>query len=261
MCGRYKLTTTVAELAAQFGAELDPRLESQRPRYNVAPTDVMPVLRMVDGHRLLQPLRWGLVPFWARDLRIGSTMINARSETLFEKPAFRDALHKRRCLVVVDGVYEWQTTGGTKTPQLIGFGDGRPFTLAGLWARWKGEPGEIESFTIVTTEANDALRGLHDRMPVLIDERDREEWLDPDNATVDLERLSGARAWPGVTVRAVSRRLGNVKNDDEALLSEDPATGVDDVADDGEASATTKKARKKATATKKAAKKPQGSLF
>jgi putative SOS response-associated peptidase YedK len=250
MCGRYKLTATVQELAAMLQAGVDPRLEKQPRRYNVAPTDVMPIVRVVDGRRLLMPARWGLVPFWAHDLKIGSTMINARSETLFEKPAFRESLQKRRCLVVVDGFYEWQQQGSRKVPQLIAFDDGRPFTLAGLWARWKGAPGEVETFTIVTTAANDTLRAVHDRMPVLVDERDREEWLDPENGAVDLERLASPRAWPGVTMSPVSSRVGNVRHDDADLLAPDAPTTA------AEATPTKKK---RAATTKRA--KPQGDLF
>jgi putative SOS response-associated peptidase YedK len=250
MCGRYKLTTTVQELAAMLDAGVDPRLEKQPRRFNVAPTDVMPIVRVVDGRRWILPARWGLVPLWARDLKIGSTMINARSETLFQKPAFRESLRNRRCLVVVDGFYEWQQQGGRRVPQLIAFEDGRPFTLAGLWARWKGEPGEVETFTIVTTSANDALRAVHDRMPVLVDERDREEWLDPDNATVDLERLAAPRPWPGVTLRAVSSRVGNVRHDDADLLEADAPTA---------AAAPTSTKKRQAATTKRA--KPQGVLF
>ncbi len=247
-------------------AGIDPRLEKLPRRYNVAPTDVMPIVRVVDGQRWLMPSRWGLVPFWAHDLKIGSTMINARSETLFEKPAFRESLQKRRCLVVVDGFYEWRQQGGRKVPQLIAFDDGRPFTLAGLWARWRGAPGEVETFTIVTTAANEALRAVHDRMPVLVDERDREEWLDPDNATVDLERLASPRPWPGVTLTPVSSRVGNVKNDDAELLVADAAPATETT----ETTETTKKPRtaKKPAVPSRAAKavtkqpaKPQGDLF
>lgn len=245
MCGRYKLTATMQELAAMLHAGIDPRLDKLPRRYNVAPTNMMPIVRVVDGARLLLPARWGLVPFWARDLKIGSTMINARSETLFEKPAFRESLQKRRCLVVVDGFYEWAADGSRKAPRLIAFDDGRPFTLAGLWSCWQGEPGEVETFTIVTTAANETLARVHDRMPVLVDDRDREEWLDPDHATVDLERLSAPRPWPGVTLRAVSSRVGNVRNDDPALLEQDPPPPT---------------AAKKVT-TKKPAKKAQGDLF
>jgi putative SOS response-associated peptidase YedK len=252
MCGRYKLTASVQELAAMLEAGIDPRLEKLPRRYNVAPTDVMPIVRVVDGRRLLMPARWGLVPFWAKDLKIGSSMINARSETLFEKPAFRESLQKRRCLVVVDGFYEWAPLGGRKVPRLIAFDDGRPFTLAGLWARWKGEPGEVETFTIVTTAANEVLSRVHDRMPVLIEDRDREEWLDPDNATVDLERLATPRPWPGVGLRAVSSRLGNVRHDDASLLVPDAEAAP------VRATRAKKAPRKQPAATPK---KPQGDLF
>jgi putative SOS response-associated peptidase YedK len=221
VCGRYSLSTPIQALATTLSAAIDPRLASQPPRYNVAPTNIMPVLRVVDGRRWLMPARWGLVPHWAHDPGIGSSMINARSETLCEKAAFRDSLPRRRCLIVVDGVYEWQVRGTKKVPMRIALDDARPFTLAGLWARWRGADVELETFTIVTMAAIDALRPLHDRMPLIIDDKDRDDWLDPDRADVDLVHLTSPRPRPELTLTEVSTRVGNVRNDDAAVLQRD----------------------------------------
>jgi putative SOS response-associated peptidase YedK len=218
MCGRYRLTTTPLELARRFSSFIDDALLQQAPRFNVAPTDVMPVLRLVDDARWLLPHRWGLVPHWAKDLAIGSSLINARAETVFEKPAFKESLKKRRCLVVVDGVYEWQTLSAKqKRPHLITFSDAQPVTLAGLWSTWHGGVGPVHTFTILTTAANEQLRMLHDRMPIVVDEDERDAWLDPTREVIDLQHFARQRELPGLRVRAVSSRLGNVRNDDASL--------------------------------------------
>jgi putative SOS response-associated peptidase YedK len=237
MCGRYKQTTKAAELGVLFSAVVDAAFVDDaerldRPRFNAAPTDRLPIVRVHDAHRALRPARWGLVPAWAKDEKIGASLLNARSETVFEKPAFKDALHKRRCLVPMDGFYEWKTEGKLKQPFLFSFTDDRPFALAGLWSTWKGPAGPVESFTILTTEANALVATLHDRMPVIVAEQDYYEWLDPARSTVDLDRLRAPRAWPGLLMRPVSRRLGNVRFDDPALLvAEDAPLGADGAPD------------------------------
>jgi len=158
MCGRYTLTTpgeTVAELV-----ELDeaPRLA---PRYNIAPTQESAVVRLAAGRRSLLSLRWGLVPYWAAEPGIGNRMINARSETAAEKPAFRSSMRRRRCLVPADGFFEWRRTAAGKQPYLIRLAGGGPFTFAGLWDRWVPHDGEpIESFTILTTRPDGSVPGL-----------------------------------------------------------------------------------------------------
>jgi putative SOS response-associated peptidase YedK len=218
MCGRYRLTTTTLELARRLSSFFDDALLQAAPRFNVAPTDVMPVLRLVDDARWLLPHRWGLVPHWAKDLAIGSSLVNARAETVFEKPAFKESLKKRRCLVVVDGVYEWQILSAKqKRPHLITFNDGQPVTLAGLWSMWRGGLVPVQTFTILTTAANDQLRTLHDRMPIVVDEDERDTWLDPTREVIDLQHFARQRELPGLRVRAVSSRLGNVRNDDATL--------------------------------------------
>ena len=255
MCGRYRLTSTAAELGRQFQTHVHEELLHTRPRFNVAPTDVMPIIRVVDDERWLLPYRWGLIPPWAKDPKIGSMMINARAETAFEKPAFKDALLHRRCLVVVDGVYEWQAGGTKKVPHLITFDDDTPVTLGGLWSSWKHDGTSIHTFTILTTAANEQLRALHDRMPILIDEEDRDAWLDPGRDVIDLARFARQRELPNVRYRAVSSRLGNVRNDDESLLIADAELPDFDAAQSATAPRTTVK-------KKRASKKPdQGDLF
>ena len=192
MCGRFTLKTAVGELAERFGLPERPDLE---PRYNIAPTQPVATVLVLTGEREFRLMRWGLVPPWAKDLSVGSRMINARAETVAEKPAFRSALRARRCLIMADGFYEWQRTGTVKQPYYVAMADGRPFAFAGLWERWQGSPkagesalgtpsppggGEaVESCTIITTDANQLVAAFHERMPVILDAEAFELWLDP----------------------------------------------------------------------------------
>jgi len=153
-------------------------------RFNIAPTQPVPVIRMASHadlpKREFALVRWGLIPSWAKDAAIGNRMINARSETVATKPAFRAAFRRRRCLVAADGFYEWQRTGKRKQPYLIRVGDDRPFAMAGLWESWEGAGHEvIESCTILTTEPNELMRPIHDRMPVILPPDAHQQWLDP----------------------------------------------------------------------------------
>ncbi|HTZ80802.1 MAG TPA: SOS response-associated peptidase [Stellaceae bacterium] len=189
MCGRYVLRTPVEELRRVFDCIERPNL---MPRYNIAPTQDVPVIRQrrkPPGERTLQMLRWGLVPGFAEDPKMGARLINARAETVAEKASFRTAFLKRRCLVPADGFYEWRADGTRKQPYLIQRRDRGVFAFAGLWDRWtpqekrEGEgPDFIDSFTIITTEANSLLRPLHERMPVILDADQYAPWLDPDGA-------------------------------------------------------------------------------
>lgn len=172
MCGRYSLQTPLEDLATFFDAEL--RTGEEGPRYNIAPTEDVPVLRPQGDGREIIRLRWGLVPGWSRDPARVPLIINARSESLDEKPAFRDLLAAHRCAVLADGFYEWRLEAGRKQPYYIRRRDGRPIALAALWDRH----GATESCAIVTTEANRLLRPLHDRMPVSLGSPDS-PWLDP----------------------------------------------------------------------------------
>lgn len=196
MCGRYSLATPASnDLRARFG--LGEALEVRR-RFNVAPgDDIVAVTTTKDGEPRGELLRWGLVPFWAKDVKAGYKMINARAETVAEKPAFRDALETRRCLIVADGFYEWQQRGShpprrAKQPWHVTRADGAPFAFAGLWAIWHGGDGDepLRSATIITTEANAVLADVHDRMPVMLPDQAAEEaWLEhgtPRAAALDL---------------------------------------------------------------------------
>ena len=176
MCGRYSLIADLGDLAKRF--EFDGDWLPFEAKYNVAPTQE--VLTVVGGEeRRGGYMRWGLIPHWAKDSKIGARMINARAETVAEKPAFRDALRRRRCLVLADGFYEWQRIGAGKRPMRIVLGTGEPFAFAGLWSVWSDREGNrIPSCAIITTAANDLLRPIHDRMPVILPREMEELWLD-----------------------------------------------------------------------------------
>jgi putative SOS response-associated peptidase YedK len=182
MCGRYtyfprefsdlRLTWNVDEV---FGLDL-------KPRYNIAPTQEAPVIVQMDGKRTLELFRWGLIPWWATDPAIGNRMINARAETLAETPAFNNLLGNRHCLVLADGFYEWRKEGKGKVPMRFKLKSGEPFTFAGLWDRWKQPDGNLlRTYTIVTTESNDVLRPIHNRMPVMLSNDDALKWLAVDD--------------------------------------------------------------------------------
>ncbi len=177
MCGRFTQQRPTAELAELFDAE--PPVEDPGARYNVAPTQDALVVVERDGDRRLIAYRWGLIPPWATALSAGSRMFNARVETAPSSPAFRDAFARRRCLVPVDGFYEWQRTGGRRQPFLFRRRDGRPLALAGLWAVWR-EPASgaaVRSFAVLTTRPNDLVGAFHDRMPVVLEEDTWDRWL------------------------------------------------------------------------------------
>lgn len=230
MCGRYKLSTKAPEILATFGATA---ADGYAPRasYNIAPTHEVACIRRDDGARHLLPMRWGLVPFWGKEPSIGARLINARVETVFEKPAFRDSLEERRCIVVSDGFYEWLPAGRTKQPYLICFDDRRVFGFAGLWSRWKGTiggaPRVLETCTVLTSPPNDVAAKVHDRMPVIFDPHTDaaliEEWLDC-SRTVDVSALRTPRPLPGLTAFPVDKRVGNVKYDEPSLAEPQPPT-------------------------------------
>ena len=219
MCGRYSLTVTPDELYRLFG--IDDKLNLQ-PRFNVAPTQAAPVVRKTGGEKNMDMLRWGLIPPWSKDASIASKLINARGETVAEKPSFRSAYESRRCLVPVDGFYEWRTEGGKKQPFRIGFREGKPFAFAGLWESWTVPEGlkdtgdTVETFTIVTTNANPKLVPIHHRMPVIVDPTDYELWLEggSDEANAVIKPFSQ----DDMAFYRVSTRVNNVRNDDEACV-------------------------------------------
>jgi len=181
MCGRYTLQASPEELARQFSVEVeDPSLF--KPRYNIAPSQNVAVVRLKPdtSQRELVRLRWGLIPSWSKDPKIAYSTINAKAETVAEKPAFRSAFRKRRCLIPADGFYEWQKQGRQKQPIYICLRDRRPFAFAGLWEHWEPKYGEpIESCTIITTEPNELMKPVHNRMPVILAPEKYDLWIDP----------------------------------------------------------------------------------
>jgi putative SOS response-associated peptidase YedK len=220
MCGRYTLTTPVEELSKKFQF---PEIIPLKPRYNIAPSQSVAVVRLLpdDTDRKLAMLRWGLIPAWAKDPAKGAQPINAKAETAAEKPMFRDAFKRRRCLVPADGFYEWKQEGGRKQPVYIHIKDRKPFAFAGLWERWVGEEDEfIESCTILTTEPNELLDPIHNRMPVILSPQDYDLWLDPD--VQDVTRLKPLlRPYPPepMTFYPVSLRVNNPRNDDSQCIA------------------------------------------
>ena len=177
MCGRFTQRKPAKALEEHFGVEVP---ETQ-PGFNVAPTQNVLAVRGGDAGREVAWLKWGLVPAWAKDTSVGVRLINARSETVAEKPSFREAFKKRRCIIPADGFYEWRRTERGKQPYFFRMRDDRPFGFAGLWERWEGEGGEtINSCTILTTEANEVLRPVHDRMPVILHPEEYSRWLEAD---------------------------------------------------------------------------------
>lgn len=188
MCGRFTLRAPPRVVAGLFDL---PEIGEFEARYNVAPTQEIVGVRLNRERTGREPalFRWGLIPSWAKDPSVGNGMINARSETAATKPAFRGALRERRLLIPADGFYEWKTVGRKRQPYLIEQEDGRPFAFAGLWERWHSPAGPIDSCTILTTQANELLRPLHDRMPVMLLQNDFEAWLDPAKDPEDVDYL------------------------------------------------------------------------
>lgn len=219
MCGRYSLKADIAQLAMRFEFAADDVVH--KPAYNIAPTQqVLTVTN--DGERHAEYMRWGLIPFWAKDKKIGYRMINARGETVAEKPSFRTALRKRRCLILADGFYEWQKLGGKqKRPMRITLKSEEPFAFAGLWETWQDPEGElVKSCTIITTTANEYLSPIHHRMPVILPQEQESFWLD--TSVEDPLALSSAIAtYPADAMDAfeVSTLVNNTRNTGPEVMS------------------------------------------
>ncbi len=214
MCGRFAFYSPTEATAALFGVSSVPEV---KPRYNIAPTQTIAAVRVnADDSRELALLRWGLVPFWAKDPSIGNRMINARAETVAEKPSFRAAYRERRCLILADGFYEWRKEADGKTPYYISLASGEPFAFAGLWEDWHAkDTGEaLQSTAIITTAANEFMNQLHHRMPVVLEKDAADRWLDGDEELLTEVGESGPafRAWP------VDRRVNNARNEGEDLV-------------------------------------------
>ena len=222
MCSRYFLDADGNIIAYTFRVPPDPRVPK---RFNIAPTQEAPVVRVnADGGRELALLRWGLVPSWAKDLGVGNKMINARAEGVHEKPAFREALRKRRCLVPATGFFEWEGPPGRKQPFAITVPDTPLFAFAGLWESWRPAGGEpVQTFTIVTTDANPAVAAIHDRMPVILTPAEADTWLSGslDDARALLKPFAGA-----VNLRPVTRRMSDPRAEGpECLDDAEPTWG------------------------------------
>jgi putative SOS response-associated peptidase YedK len=218
MCGRYAIVL-VGDGTLQRRFSLEEVLEDPPARYNAAPTQTLPVI-IGDGSNSLAMMKWGLIPFWAKDASIGSRMINARAETVAEKPAFKRSLRSQRCLVPASGFFEWKREGTAKTPHFIHVKDEPLFAFAGLYDRWRDPDGnDVMSYSILTTEPNDLMATIHNRMPVVLDRDAEELWLDPD--ITEPERLLPLlRPYPARAMDAypVSRMVNSPSNDAPTLL-------------------------------------------
>jgi putative SOS response-associated peptidase YedK len=227
MCGRYSITDPDEALRGLFGYNGPPM--DFAPRYNVAPTQSVPVVRLNhEGKRAIVAMRWGLIPSWAKEAKIGSMMINARADTVAAKPAFRAAFKARHCLVLANGFYEWQAPasaekGAKKQPYRIVLGDAaraRPFAFAGLWERWRDpaagkDAPPLDTFTIITTNAAPAIAHIHERMPVMLTERDEfEAWLEAEKTPpAEAQKLLLPYAGPDLAAYAVSTKVNNARYD------------------------------------------------
>ena len=214
MCGRFAFYSPAEATAALFGVNDAPAVE---PRYNIAPTQYLAAIRETDENaRELVMLRWGLVPFWAKDPSIGNRMINARAETVAEKPSYRAAYRHRRCLVLADGFYEWRRQNDSKTPYYISLASGAPFALAALWERWQDKESDatLQTTTLLTIPADEFMAPLHHRMPVILQPDTADEWLAGGSDLLDniAAKTPPLQAWP------VDKRVNNARNEGADLI-------------------------------------------
>ena len=219
MCGRFTLTVDPDELQDAFPGLTLPADHPPTPRYNIAPSQPVAVITN-NGKNTLEFFRWGLIPSWAKDPAIGNRLINARAETLADKPSFRTAFKRRRCLIPADGFYEWRKDPGGKTPMYIRLKSGDPFAFAGLWEAWHSAEDEtLLTCTIITTTPNSLMEKIHDRMPVILKPDAYDRWLDP--AEQEPGKLSGLlKPYPAshMTAYAVSKRVNKPENDSPELV-------------------------------------------
>ncbi len=217
MCGRYTITSAPEAIRALFWYADQPNLP---PRYNIAPTQPIAIVRRQEGERHFALVRWGLIPSWVKDPSIFALLINARGESVIDKPAFRNAMKRRRCLVPADGFYEWKPVGGRKQPYYIHAKSGVPLAFAGLWETWEGPNGEeVDTAAIVTTRANRALSPIHDRMPVIVPPEAFDLWLDCANVdAVTASALIAPAPEDLLEVYPVSTAVNRTANDNAKLL-------------------------------------------
>ncbi|KWX88703.1 hypothetical protein AMQ83_05075 [Paenibacillus riograndensis] len=221
MCGRYTITVSMEELMLWYLIE-DTTIVHYAPKYNAAPMQSIPAVIHDGKQNRLGELRWGLVPSWAKEDKIGSKMINARSESLQDKPAFRNLISTRRCIIPADGFYEWKQQNGRKQPMRITLKSGELFSMAGLYDIWMDASGNrLSTCTIITTGANSLMADIHDRMPVILSREAESEWLDRNNRQVpDLMKLLQPYAAEQMRAYPVSPAVGNVRNDAKELVDE-----------------------------------------
>lgn len=219
MCGRYVLSTAVEELLKKYGA-VPEGVFTEDANYNVAPSTYMPIVKETENQRSLSLSRWGLIPFWAKSPDSGYSMINARSETLHDKRSFSKPFAFRRCIVPANGFYEWKRNSAGKIPHYITTPDNGLIHFAGLYEQWQGSDGElINSFTIITTPANETIRELHDRMPAMLLPEEFDFWLDPGNNDSDALR-DLLKPWPddAITFFRVGTEVNNARNSGAHLI-------------------------------------------
>lgn len=215
MCGRYTLSQSGDAIAAAFGISAIP----MPPRFNIAPTQTVPAILQTERDCELQLLHWGLIPSWAKDPSIGNKIINARAETIAEKPSFRTAFKRRRCLIISDGFFEWQRREKHKQPYYFRVGSGELFAFAGLWEHWQdGNGTEINSCTIVTTSPNELMAEIHDRMPVILHAEDYDRWLDANSNSSDLQPLLRPFEADRMQHYPVSLEVNNPKHDSPVCI-------------------------------------------
>ena len=225
MCGRVRLSSDVSEIKLVFSVPPERPTPNIAPSWNVARTDPLPVVRYDPraGERSLDVMRWGLVPFWAKDIKVGFANINAKAEGIENRPAFREAFQRRRCLVPVDNFYEWKKTATGKQPYAVALADRGLMALAGLWENWRSPAGEwIRSFAIVTCPTNTLCAELHNRMPVVLGPETWPAWLgeEPADGPPQLKALLAPYPSEEMTCWPVSPRVGNVKNNDPSLIQQ-----------------------------------------
>jgi putative SOS response-associated peptidase YedK len=257
MCGRYAITTAPEAIRRLFGYPEQPNFPA---RYNVAPTQPIPIVRLEAGTRHFALVRWGLLPSWVKDPKTFTLLINARGESALDKPAFRNAMRRRRCLIPADGFYEWKRTGDAKQPYFVRLRGGAPFAFAGLWETWTGPNGEeMDTAAIVTTEANNTLRLIHDRMPVMLQPDAFDLWLDCER--VDAKTATAAIAPIRdelVEAYPVSTAVNRVANDGPDLVQRVQAAAAESKAP---VSAAPKPVRQAVPKARARSDEGQGSLF
>jgi putative SOS response-associated peptidase YedK len=217
MCGRFTQRKPVERIKREFRLEEAPSVEA---RYNIAPTQDVLAIRRIDNGNEAVMLKWGLIPSWAKDATIGAKLINARSETIEEKPSFRESFKRRRCIIPTDGFYEWQRRGDRKQPYYFRFKDDRLFGFAGLWEKWRTPDGEsLETCSILTTEANEVLRQAHERMPVILHPEAYDLWLDEDVRKQELRKeLLGPYPASEMIAYPVSAAINSPQHQGEELV-------------------------------------------